>query len=122
MGIREDILAKKDLGEKSLHIPMWDITVCIRVLTTEEREKVETWFRKADGETGSGVSNIREKIAVLVCTDENGNKIFKEDDVDELAVKSSLALDLIFETAMKVNCIGQKEIEEMEGKSEASRN
>jgi hypothetical protein len=50
--------------------------------------------------------------------DDNGNRLFSDDDIPALSKKAWTALDRIFDVAVGVNKIGDPAIEELEKNSE----
>ena len=47
----------------------------------------------------------------MTCVDENGNRLFGDKDHKELGQKAASALDRIFETAQRLNALGNEDVE-----------
>ena len=58
---------------------------------------------------------MRAKLATLVLCDADGNRLFTDEQANELAKKSSAALDRIYEAAIKVNQLTQSHVKTIEG-------
>ena len=56
----------------------------------------------------------------LIC-DENGKRLFTEDDVNDLLKKSFPAMKRVMELALKVNGLTEEEASELVGESESSQ-
>lgn len=97
-----------------VHVPEWGGDVFVRVMTGAERDAFEGYFETCRHK------NLRAYLAVCVCCDEHGKDIFQADDLEALGAKSSAALDRIFPVALRVNRLRKKDIEELEGNSDAS--
>jgi hypothetical protein len=53
--------------------------------------------------------------------DEDGNRLFFDSEINELAKKSALALQRIFEVAQRLSGIGQVEMDSLLKNSESSQ-
>ena len=56
---------------------------------------------------------IRALLVALTAVDQDGNRVFDEDDVDQLQSKNSAVLDRIAGVAMSSNGIGEKDIDDL---------
>lgn len=54
--------------------------------------------------------------------DENGERLFQEEDTFPLGGKSALAIDRIFSVARRLNGFDDKGVEELAGESNAAQN
>ena len=72
-------------------------------------------------DTKVNLKNFRSKLLVKVIVDEAGKRVFEEADIERLALKNSKVLDRLFNKAQEINGIGQKEVAELTGNSEASQ-
>ena len=106
-----DILAFDDLKKEPLNIPEWGGDVYIRVMTGTERDKYEEWAINS----GKSLQGIRGRIASLCLVDENGVRLFTDDDVDALGQKSGAALERIVTAIMKLNAVTAADVKEIAG-------
>ena len=105
------ILAFDDLKKELLTIPEWGGDVYIRVMTGIERDKYEEWAINS----GKSLQGIRGRIASLCLVDENGVRLFTDEDVDALGQKSAAALERIVTAVMKLNGVTTADIKEIAG-------
>lgn len=108
---KNDILEQKDTKTKTIHIPEWDGDVIISTMTGFARDRFEASVIGKNG--GMNTQNIRAKLVAACVVDEKNNLIFTEDDIIKLGKKSCTALDKIFTQAQELNCLLDKDIEEL---------
>ncbi len=106
---RDLILEANDLKREQVEIPEWGGTVYVRGLTGAERDAFEASIN-ADGGQGK-IQNVRARLVAFTVVDENGNRIFSDADAGILGRKSANALNRVFEVALRLNGIGNKEVE-----------
>ncbi|KPK67836.1 MAG: hypothetical protein AMJ84_12280 [Acidithiobacillales bacterium SM23_46] len=117
MGIlsKEQILQADDLRREAVVVPDWDGSVFVQTMTGIDRDAFELSLTK-DGK--ASIENMRAKLCARTIVDENGNRLFTEDDVEALGKKSGTALDRIFEVAQRLNGIGADAMEKLAKNSE----
>lgn len=108
MTLKEQILAADDLKREPLDIPEWGLTVYVRTMSGAERDNFEQFMQ------GQAKQHIRARLAVLTLCDKDGKPQFDDGDIAALSDKSSVALDRIMTTALRVNAMTNGEFEEME--------
>lgn len=108
---RASILAAKDIITETFPIPQWGGDVTIRMLTGEQREELES--RIQTFKSGAKKS-VRALAAVYSLVGEDGAPLFTQSDVAELAAKSGVALDTIFDHVLKLNAMTKAEAGELE--------
>ena len=116
----EAILASADLPTEAVEVPEWGGTVYVRTMNGTDRDAFEASMidtkKPADGTKPTGnLRNIRARLCVLTACDENGKRLFRDDQADALGAKSSKALDRIFEVAQRLNGLGAKDVEALQG-------
>ena len=111
---KTDILAAKDIKIEEISVPEWGGSVFVKEMTGAERDKYESSILEIKGGNQTvNLQNARAKLAAFTICDENGNRIFSEADISALASKSATALQRIFEKAMSLSRIGEKDIEDL---------
>lgn len=110
--IKEQIRQIDDVAVKKVFVPAWNIDVYVQTLTARQRDQFEIDIQSAQAEGKS--PDVRARMAVLCVVDENGAPVFDKSDVEWLAEKSSAALDTIFEQAVSVNGLTEKDLSELE--------
>ena len=117
---RDAILQAQDLPTEQVHVPQWGGDVLVRALTGAERDRFEQSIVEQRGKnTRMNLQNIRAKLVALTVVDEQGNRIFKDEDVKWLGNKSAAALDRIFEVAQRLSGLRDEDVEELAKNSES---
>jgi len=117
---RDEILQAQDLPTEQVHVPEWGGDVLVRALTGAERDRFEQSIVEQRGKnTRMNLQNIRAKLVALTVVDEQGNRIFKDEDVKWLGNKSAAALDRIFEVAQRLSGLRDEDVEELAKNSES---
>lgn len=119
---RDSILASDDLPRELVAVPEWGGDVYVRTLTGTERDAFEAASLRVTGtgkkrKTEANTVNFRSRLAVLVCSDEQGQRIFKDEDAGVLGRKSAAALDRIADVALRLNHMTEDAVEDAEGNS-----
>lgn len=109
---REDILKLKDLGEPvRLHVPEWNDDVFLRRPTANDRDAWELYCQ----EHAKHPKKIwRAKLASMLLCDQAGKLLFTEKDIDSLGERSAAALHRIWEVALDLMKVTEKEVAELE--------
>lgn len=103
---RAQILAADDLKTETLDVEDWGGPVCIRALSVAE---LSGWYAGLNNEkTVSGFGVMLIRLVALSIVNENGERIFAENDVAELHTKSAKALTQVCGGVMKLNGIEMK--------------
>jgi hypothetical protein len=129
---RDEILAAEDLATEDVNVPAWDGTVRVRALTAKERDAFEASCMRerpkldATGKPIPGQmeytrdpANMRAKLVVRTVVDEAGKRLFKDNDAPLLGEKSASAVDALFDVAARLSGLGESDVGELEGNSEA---
>lgn len=108
---RKQIEALDDLPREELEVPEWGDTVWIRMLNIREREG----FEKLVMDAGSFASlpHVYAKFCVLCIVDENGTRLFGDDEIEGLQERSATAIDRICKAALKLNGLTTDDVEEL---------
>ena len=117
---KDDILAAQDCRIEQVSVPEWGGHVFVRMMTGAERDSFETAWTSAKSGGQVGLANFRARMAVLTLSDEAGKPLFSERDILALSAKSAAALDRVMDVAMRLNRMGDKDVEDLVGNSEAA--
>jgi hypothetical protein len=112
---RDQILNAIDTKIETVPTPEWGegAFVCVRVLTGEERDRLEAFT--ADPDRGRGQNgDARARWAAAFLCDEQGARHFQDSDVKALAKKSAVVLDRVIEAGLKLNIMTATELEALE--------
>jgi hypothetical protein len=108
---REQILSGNDRipNLQVVQVPEWGGEVSLRPMTGKERERFEA---SASSKIPDGT--IRARLVALSACDDRGEPLFGEADVEALADKSGVALERIFQAAIRINGVSKAAIEDLE--------
>lgn len=116
MGIltKDEILKIQDLQMEKLSIPEWGGDVFVRGLTGVERGEYDLAMLGEDMKADAGkYPTLRARLVALATCNEEGERLFSDDDVRELAKKSSLALERIFKKAQRLSGLNLREVKDL---------
>lgn len=111
---RAEILAIDDLKFEEVDVPEWNTTVRIRTMNASERDAFEASTVQRNGKkVTTNLQHIRARLCLLCIVDENGERIFSEEDTFPLGGKSAAALDRIFTRCQILNGLRDEDVEEL---------
>lgn len=113
---RDDILKAQDLKLEKVDMNAfgWGGFVNIRGMTGAQRGKFEADMGVVKGpDQAENWKRFRAKMLVMTVVDNDGNPLFREQDVDALNEKSAAALDYLFEKAQALSGYRKQDVEEM---------
>lgn len=113
---RTAILNVSDLLVEEVEVPEWGGVVYVRGLTGAERDAYEqeliTWVGTGKNQTArANMSNARAKLAARAICDENGERLFSDGDIKALSAKSAVALQRVFDLAMRLSGMSEDDVE-----------
>jgi hypothetical protein len=113
---KQQILSLSDEETVIVTVPEWNNeTVRLQSMTAAMRDCWESAIlaRKElpEAERGRG---LRTLLLSLCIVNERGQRIFDDPDVHDLATKNAKAIDRLFDAAMALNRIGDKDLEDAE--------
>lgn len=122
MGLREQIDNVDDMRKEPVVVPEWgDLTVYIRVMSGDERERLREMFHESN--TKEIADQTKMQLAMIASTlcDETGTLIYSMDDLGELGKKNSLVLDQLSEASRRINGLGSEDVEAAKKNSSTDR-
>jgi hypothetical protein len=113
------ILAAKDSKIEKISVPEWGGDLCLKVLTGTDRDMFEEQY------SSEKMKNFRSRFLVLCMCDEKGERMFTEEEVDDLGKKSAKVIAKVFDAAWELNAFRNEDIERLgngstEGQSDSS--
>jgi hypothetical protein len=118
---REQILSNKSFRSKTIEIPEWGGEVRLKAMSGADREAMESVVYEDVGgklQIKKGVSYMAEMLLRTWC-DDDGNLLFKPDEINLIQEKDSVILARIFKVAAEVNGLSGDEEKVIEKNSEA---
>jgi len=120
---RNDILKASDIKFEKVNVPQWGGDVMVYGMSGAERDSFEASVVNMYGLTPvTNVRNIRAKLCVLTIRDENGVRLFTDDDAAELGKKSADVLDRLFAISQHLSGISKADVEALAKNSESDPN
>lgn len=113
MGIlnKNAILAVVDLPTELVAVPEWGGEVYVRGMNGIERDQFELSIMGSDKK--QNLENIRARLVALTVVDEQGERLFTDDDVTALGRKSATALNRVVEVAQRLSAIRNDDVEQL---------
>lgn len=108
---KDEILNASDKKSVRVSVPEWGGQVTIATMSGFARDRFEASIVGKNG--GVNTINIRAKLAAATIVDENGDLLFKEEDVIKLGNKSAAALERVFAASQKLNRITSDDVEQL---------
>jgi len=103
---KEQIFAAQDLQSIDIDIPEWGGSVKVRAMSAIDRINFEKEQKDLQP------SEMVLKLVLLTCIDDAGDRLFENDDLEQLQLKSPNAILKIFNESIKLNVLNDKKIEE----------
>jgi len=117
---KEQILRVKDIETRTVNVPEWGGDVLVRSLSATERDYFESKLvDQSGGKVRANLQNIKARLASMAIVDEDGNRVFTEQEIAILGTKSAAALNRISEAITDMSGISKKDMDELAGNSEA---
>jgi hypothetical protein len=115
----ELILNIQDLAIEEVDVPEWSAIVRVRELTATERNQIGLDFVSPNGEADASrmPPNFHGRIASICLVDEDGKRLFTDEDADALGAKSSSALERIVGVCFRLSGLSSEGVEDVKGAS-----
>lgn len=105
---REAVLSAKDVATEDVEVPAWGGKIRVRSMTVAEQNE---FARRASSQEKTSVGAW---LVAALAVDENGGQLFTTEDVAALEKKNAKAVAAVVEAILKVNKIGEKEVNDAE--------
>lgn len=110
----EEILAQDDIKTEDVEVPEWGALVTIRSLSGVERDRLESaMVTEKGGSRTVNFSNFRAKLIAASAVDTDGRHLFRQDQVEALGRKNSMALTRLFNVASRLSGYSQQDVTEL---------
>ncbi len=119
---KDQILQAQDIMFEDVPVPEWGGTVRVVTLTGNERDAIEASMIVGKGKNKDvSLANLRAKVVARSIVDEEGKRIFEDEDIAALGRKSAAALNRVYEVAQRLSGITQEDVDELTKNSEAAQ-
>jgi len=113
---KEDILGALDLSAITVEVPEWGGEVKMAPMTGYERDTIDTDVANDKMAT----INLRARVVGYCIVDDDGNRVFNNNELAALGKKSSKVLNRLFEIARNLCGMTEEDVKELEGNSESA--
>lgn len=114
MSLRDQINAADDLELEAVEVPEWNCTVFVRNITGDE---IDAWQAETYQVNGINVlvnkKSLRARLLVKCLVDETGQRIYADDQAEELGAKNNKILVRLYEVAERLNAVTKKDVEDL---------
>ena len=116
MSLRDQILAVQDREIREVAVPEWGLTVWVSAMSARARDLWEAEIIERRKAGGAGIyDNMRASLLARCIVDEQGQRVFGENDVALLGEKSAAALDRLFSVASELNGLSETDRKALAG-------
>ena len=106
-----DILGIKDLREEKVFVKEWDREVIVREFSGRELQSVLA-LESFNAEAGGNFAvTDAAKVCAIAIKDEDGKRIFTDEQAEDLANKSVKAIMFVFNAALRVSGLNSAEMD-----------
>lgn len=109
---REQILGCDDRKKERVDVPEWGGFVYVAVMSGTEKDGFESSLLVSGRAT---LENARAKLAARCVVDEQGQRLFTDEDIDALGAKSGVALERVSRIAQRLNRMTDRDLEDLKG-------
>lgn len=117
---KQNILQVKDSVIERVSVPEWGGEVCLRSITAAERGFIEAaaaTYKESKGKDASFARTFTVKILSMALCDEEGKRLFSDDEVSQLAQKNAKVVARLAEVAQRLSGFAKEDLEELEKNS-----
>lgn len=116
------ILGLNDIVTETVTVPEWKCEVLVKSISAAERDEFEQQIvemRQAGkkAQVSFNRTNIRARLVVKAVVNEQGERVFSDDQSDMLGHKNAAAIDRIYSVASRLAGISKEDEEALEKNS-----
>ena len=100
-----------------VEIPEWGGGYYVRSFSTMERDFLELWSSRQEGEGEGALRGFRAAVAVRALSDSDGRRIYSDEEVEVFDNADGQLVERIREAALAFNGYTAEEVDELEGNS-----
>ena len=104
---KNSILTATDLKREKVPCPEWGGDVIIQELGAIDRDRL--WPALLDAEGKNDPVNIAGKVLVRCIVNEDGERLFSDDEADALGKKSTIVVNRLFKIAERLNTLAMQD-------------
>ncbi len=109
---KEDILEAQDIQTDTVDVPEWGGTVHVRALNAVERGKLDNLGAQARLDGTAQLEDMHVMTVQMGVIDDDGQRVFSEDDIPELREKAAAPMERISERIWEMSGISEEDVED----------
>jgi hypothetical protein len=114
----DQIFAADDQTKKRVEVPEWGGDVLVRALTGTERDSYEASMSVQRGDRFEpNPVGARARLVVRAAINANGDRLFQDNQADELGNKNGAVLDRLWDAIAELSGMTSKSVKDAEGNS-----
>ena len=111
---KADILNAKEPPREVVHVRELSGDVIVRGMTGKERDAFEaSCFEGRGKKRDFSMRNLRAKMVACCCIDEQGRRLFTDEDAAELGAVRADVIDRIFGVAQRLSGMREEDLDEL---------
>lgn len=111
---KEDILGANDMRFEDVEVPEWGGSVRVRSLMGVERDDMDASnLIKKNGKHEVSLHHMRAKLCARSIVNEAGIRVFSDEDIEVLGMKSAAALNRVYEVAARLAGLTDASVQEI---------
>jgi len=111
---KDAILKVKDIKTVPEDVPEWGGTVYLREISGQDREAFERAMFSDEGGIKKDAPPLRPALLALCLSDADGNRLFTDKEISDLAKKNGAVIARLFAKAQEVSGLGPGAVEAAE--------
>jgi len=115
MGLREQIKAADSRKPLKVHVKEWGIDVFVRMMNVGERDDWELAWIDMRNKGVEKFRNFRAFYLVRTLCDESGNRIWGDNELEEVSSLNGAVMGELFDIAQKHNKLTEADVVELAG-------
>lgn len=106
------LAAASKFRREAVDVPEWGGSVWVREMAAGERDQWEGTMVSRQGM--ERFKNLRALVVCLTVCDEDGKRLFADNEIDQVGKLPVSGIDRVFEAASKLNRLTKQDVEELE--------
>ena len=93
----------------TIFVPEWGGDVCLREITAGQRDQWDAW--QIENEGAARYANIRARLLVLTICDEQGARLFADNDIAVVSGLPAMSIDKLWDASCKLVGLRPEDVE-----------
>ena len=111
---RQALETINDRKQETVDVPEWGGAVYLRELSAGDHEDLELFMQSSKQDKHPTIY-LRTRLVALALVDHEGNRLYKDEDIEILRSKSSTVINRLCAHVVKQNNLGSKAMETLAG-------